>query len=67
MKRYNLYGEVNFSPIRMKSNSLSDIQCAIQQLKKTCAGTLWYSLFKVYKYTSEELLQSEIISTTETK
>ena len=67
MKRYALYGEVNFSPINMKSNSLAAILCTIQQLKKTCNCVWWYSLYKVHKYTSEELLQSEMISTTETK
>ena len=60
MKRYALYGEVNFSPISMKSNSLAAVLCTIQQLKKTCVGVWWYSLYKVHKYTSEELIQSEM-------
>lgn len=61
MKRYALYGEVNFSPISMKSNSLADLLGTVGHLKKTCISVWWYSVYKVHKHVSEELLQSEVI------
>lgn len=62
MKKYNLYGEVNFSPISMSSNNLSAILSNIERLKKEFSNFfVWYSVYKVYKYKSEELIQSEMI------
>jgi len=61
MKRYALYGELNNSPISMKSNKISDIYRVIQQLDQYTEVISWYVLCKVNKHGYERLIDEKTI------
>lgn len=61
MRRYTLYGELDFSPISIKSNKLSDILNMIKQLHEHTTIISWYFLCIVYKNGYEEITKKAII------
>lgn len=61
MKRYALYGELDNSPINIKSNKISDIDKTIQQLHEHTTIISWYFLCKVDKHGYEEITKKAII------
>ena len=62
MKQFALYGELDNSPISMKSNKISDIAKTIQQLHEHTTTVSWYFLCKVNKHGYEEITEKAIIN-----